>query len=257
MESIKAVCITLDPESHTRAQTAIKEIRKLGFKNVSFSQGVDARKLKDIKKYLSPRANYELENSRYVHEALSGIGAVGCYLAHAKAWRKCLDENKSLAIFEDDFVGTEGADKKIQEVLREANEIKFDVLRLQHRPNPDYGEEVEDIPRYPHIVRMKRTEGGTAYIITPKAAEVLLSTHLPIEMQVDSYLDMACIYHNLNYISSKENFFNDPELKSVIGHNEVENYPDRLNSNTARRHWKCILFIVILMLMLVLLLLRP
>lgn len=256
MQDIKAVCITLDRNNPDRAGRAIAEIRNLGFKEVDYYPGVDGRKMPDdeLKSLLTPRAYYELENGRYVHEALSSKGAVGCYLAHTNAWESCLDSGEPLAIFEDDFVATSDAKSNIPNVLKEAQEYGFDILRLQHRKNPDYGEQLYDIPGYNLIANVDRTEGGAAYIITPKAAKKLLSTHLPIGLQVDGYMDMGSHHHGLKNIASKENFFEDPALESEIGHNSIEMYQDGFNRNTYHRHTKCIfvlsMFIIVEVLLL-------
>jgi len=219
------VCITLNPHDPNRAQKAIQEIRKLGFKDPQFLLGVNGHQMTDeqIKSVTTPRAFYELKNGRYVHEALSSPGCIGCYLAHVKAWKLSVKLEESLAIFEDDFVAKPGSQDHISQVLKDAKRVNFDVLRLQHRGNPDTGESLKPIPDT-FLSEVDRTDGTTAYIVTPKAARTLLSTAFPIDCQVDHYLNMASYYHGLKNLSSRRNLFDDPEVGSTIQHNSLKRF---------------------------------
>ena len=245
---IEAVCITLDPQNPNRAQRAFSEIRKLGFKDISFFGGVRGSTLSEhvIINLITPRAYFELKNGRYVHEALSGNGSVGCYLAHTNAWRKCLKDGKPLAIFEDDFVAKPYTKEIMEEALKEAQKRNFDVLRFHHGNNPDYGEILNIVEGTDKILRVIRTVGLCAYIITPKAAKALLADAFPINTQVDHYLDMGCFYNRLKSYTTVQDLFDDPHEKSEIGHNSVKMYQDGFNRNTYRRHQKYIWVIAVL-----------
>ncbi len=252
--NIEAVCITLDPQNPDRAQRALSEIRKLGFKHSSFFEGVRGAKFSDdeLKRLMTPRAYFELRNGRYVHEAFSGVGSVGCYLAHINAWKKCASSGEPLAIFEDDYVAKEGSKEIIEKALKESKIRGFDILRLQHRRNPDYGENVEQIRGSKNIIRIIRTEGTCAYIITPRAAQILLMNAFPLDVQVDHYLDMGCFYNNLENYATTIDTFDDPQIKSQVDHNSIRAYDDEFNSSTYRRHQKCVwIFIIIMILILV------
>ncbi len=246
LSEINAVCITLDKRNKKRAQRALSEIRKLGFKNPRFFDGVDGRKISDVtlKSIMSPRAYFELKKGRYVHEALSGVGSIGCYLAHVNAWKACLKSGNVLAIFEDDFVAKSGSKEKMEIALKEASSRGFDILRFQHRRNPDYGEYLEDIDSKV-LMSVLRTEGATAYIITPKAAKLLLSKSFPINAQVDHYIDLGCFYFNLSNLTTIDDLFDDPQLKSRVNHNSLKMYHDNFNGNTYLRHKYCILMLVL------------
>jgi len=254
-KKLTAVCITLDPESPERSQRALREIQSLGIKDVKFFPGVDGKIMDDddLKKVLTPRAYYELKNGRYVHEGISGKGSVGCYLAHTNAWKKCLKERRDLVIFEDDFCAHPDSEIELMNSLKEAKRYGFDILRLNHRRNPDYKVEYQNIPGYDLIINMKRTEGTTAYIMTPHAAEKLLSSAFPIDMQLDSYVDMGSFYHNLKHISTKKDFFNDQHSSSINDHNSLETYENGINLHTYRRHKFCICVFIMTIIILFLL----
>lgn len=254
LSRIQAVCITLNPKDPERAQRALSEIKKLGFGDVGFFDGVDGRKLSDekLKSLLTPRAYFELKNGRYVHEALSGVGSVGCYLAHTNAWRKCLESGEPLAIFEDDFVAKPGTRELMNKALREARVLKFDVLRFQHRGNTDYREKTQDVEGSDVLMKVLHAEGLCAYIMTPRAARALLEQAFPLDAQVDHYVNMGCHYHKLNHLATKTNVFDDPQLRSHIDHNSIELYNDGFSTNTYRRHKVCIVTLACIVILCVL-----
>lgn len=254
LSHIRAVCITLNPEDPDRAQRALSEIKKLGFREVGFFDGVDGRKIpnEELKKLVTPRAYFELKNGRYVHEALSGVGSVGCYLAHTNAWKESLRSGEPLAIFEDDFVAKPGTKETMTEALREASARGYDVLRFQHRRNSDYGDRTENVPDSNHLVKVLRAEGLCAYIMTPKAAKALLTSAFPLDAQVDHYLDMGCHHHNLQNLATAEDVFDDPQLRSHVDHNSLEMYGDGFNHLTYRRHQKCVWVMILVLILCVL-----
>lgn len=219
---MRALCLTLDPENPLRAQRAVKEISRLGF-DVKLVSGIDGYSLsnKRLKESLTPRAWFELQNGRYVHEGLSSPGAVGCYLAHVKAWEIAAAADSPVTIFEDDFVSKREGLKILVTGLKDLLKIDFDVCRLQHRPNPDLGETLISIPNTT-LSKVVRTEGLTAYIIHPRAAKILLSSAFPIDCQVDHYLDFACAYHGLTSVCLRKSIYNDPKIPSTIRHNTLE-----------------------------------
>lgn len=230
--SIPAYCITLDPNNKKRAVPTLENIRKLGFTNVQFSPGVRGGTLGPlyIKSILSPRAFVELQDGRYVHEALSGLGSVGCYLAHIKLWKQCVDKNTPIAIFEDDLVITEEAPSQILHLLGTVDLQNSDVIRLVHVGIHNLPEELE--PLSEHIAKVKRTMCLAAYIITPKAAKTLLSTAFPIDMHVDHYIDSACRYHNLNHIALTKSIHKPFVAESDIGHNSLKAYSAKPDAGT-------------------------
>ena len=244
ISEIQAYCITLDPTNKDRALNTLIEIKKLGFKNPTFISGVDLKKSSDdfIRKNVTPRAFMELNHGRYTHDALSGKGSVGCYMAHTNVWKLCIQKNAPLAIFEDDFVSFPGDDKKIQSILSKAEGFGFDVLRFHQKGDVMINEELND-----DLVNITKSGGLVTYIMTPNAAKKLLSTAFPIDAHVDHYLDMGCYYHGLKNIGTKKSFYNDPHLDSVINHGDLKNYELNMNIYTLKSHWMCILFIILVL----------
>ncbi len=227
LEKIPAVCITLDRWNPKRAVKAMDEIKSLGFKDPEFIDGVLGKELTDsqVRNIVGVRAYYELEKGRYVHEALSGKGSIGCYLSHLKAWHICRDMGVPIAIFEDDFVGVKDCKDKMEKSLKEAIRLNYNILRFQHHCNIELGEEL--LPCDSDLIcKIGRTQGLAAYIMTPETADLLISDFNAnkIEMHVDHYLDMFCFYHGLNHFCTKESLFDDPQVVSDISHNSIKRY---------------------------------
>ncbi|MCA9750228.1 MAG: glycosyltransferase family 25 protein [Romboutsia sp.] len=196
VHDIDAVCITLDRNNPNRAQESIKSIKKLGFRNADFIDGVRGKNLSDndIKSVCSIRTYYELKHGRYLHEAHENDGTIGCYLAHLNAWKLCLEKQEPLAIFEDDFKIID--DANITEEFEDAIKYNYDIFRIVYKDYPEYGKEIE--PLTDKIVRVKKALSGMAYVITPRCAEILVYYALPMEIQLDSYIDFIVFYANLN-----------------------------------------------------------
>jgi GR25 family glycosyltransferase involved in LPS biosynthesis len=243
IEDVLALCITLDPTNEERAVRAKREIAKLGFRKFAFVPGVNGKNIpdEDLRSMLSSRAYYELKNGRYVHEAMSGPGAVGCFLAHYQCWSRGTEE--TVAIFEDDFVSTPNAKEDLERAYQDALSRGFDILRLAYRKNSDMKMEIEKVSD--NLNRVKRSECAAAYIVTPEAASVLLEKAFPLTLQCDHYLDMISDNETLNQYFVKHSFFSDPKVKSLLDHSKLEMYTDGFSRNTIRRHKSCV-FIVVL-----------
>jgi len=227
---LTAVCITLDPESPTRAKPTLREIKRVGFVNVKTISGVDLRKksLKDVNDLLSVRAYGELHSGRYVHEALSGLGSVGCYLAHLNAWKKCVKLGTPLVIFEDDLLFTPDAKERIEEAYNSAVENSYDILRICYSI-PDYVSKFQaGTPISSSLSRVNRGESAAAYIITPKAAKLAVEHALPMEMHCDHYLDFLSKKYGLNnyYITKSVRIDNEAAKASTLNHNSIDRYPN-------------------------------
>ena len=125
-------------------------------------------------------------SSRKSHEALSGMGAVGCALSHIQVWKDFLDTDKELcAVFEDDV-----AIFDVAAYMHSAHTLKGDVRLLGwlghiHPVRGNYDRKQKCVIPWP---ASRGFMGAHAYVLTRHAARCLVSTALPLEMQVDYYL---------------------------------------------------------------------
>lgn len=236
LNSIKAYCITLNPFNLTRAIPTKKAIEKLGF-SCEFVEGVNIknRPLDEFSDILSHRAYLELKNGRKVHEALSGMGSLGCYLAHLKLWKKCAESQEPMAIFEDDIGFTEDAAQKLPALLDDAEKHNFGVLRLSYVPWKE-GPTASNLLKRPLL-----GVSCAAYIIKPEAARTIVKHAYPIEMHCDFYLDALGKKGLIEqyYPSERMIFFRVQD--STIGHSPIQ----FCKVDSPFSHWILLLFLFI------------
>lgn len=195
---LDTVVITLDPTCETRAVRTFERMMSLGFKNIQFLQGIRGKDLfdEDVKRLLSLRAYFEFKNGRCVHEGISGLGSIGCYLSHMSAWKRCVEAGRPLVVVEDDLITTKNAQTLLPKVYRDAVLHNYGLLRLGYS-DVVYNNDSKQVSEYLTTHDHSRT-GTMFYIITPAAAAIALNSALPIEMHVDWYLS------RLSYRNSAE-----------------------------------------------------
>ena len=176
-----------------------KMILTYGFVNpVERIVAVDGRKLSDEEKnrVLTLRARGEIEFGRELHQGLPSWGAIGCTLSHKKAWEECIEKNAPMLILEDDaiFMGSVPSFvERLHECLRCMQE--WDLCMLQGVSGKSLNENLNliDAP-WPSG---KAFWGMHAYIVTPKAAQLLQKYVLPINEQTDYYIQSIAHFYGL------------------------------------------------------------
>jgi glycosyl transferase family 25 len=135
-------------------------------------------------------------------------GEVGCAISHMIAWTIVAQFNETAIIFEDDaIINQELWDEQYYSKLMET----YDLLYLGRNENePDKVKSINDVlevPAYPYNLH--------AYIITPKAAKILLNTNFNKNiMPVDEYVPL--ILPHLNSAALKQDSV-DQESRDVMG----------------------------------------
>lgn len=149
----------------------------------TFIDAVDGRALceNERKQYLDP------ERSKWLGHHMSA-GALGCCLAHMKAWQSLLDSGESCAlILEDDAVLSDEARPVLDALVSKAE--NFDIVTLyQHKPRPRH---VIDNLTSSHTLSVVRYNqiGAIAYVMSRNAAERLLAAARPITFEVDVFMN--------------------------------------------------------------------
>lgn len=125
-------------------------------------------------------------------------GEVGCFISHAQLWKHCIDLNEPIIIFEDDAIINNTWDEEYYESLIQ----KYNFVYLAHSENEDGAQSVDDklvIPDYPYNLH--------AYIVTPEAAQILLSTDVIRNIiPADDYV--ALMLQDLNPVALKQDAAN-------------------------------------------------
>jgi len=129
---------------------AIQSGNQLGW-NIARFDGIDGR-ITDDKTFQSMNLFINQENKK-CRTSFERPGVRGCFLSHYLLWRKCVEENQNIAIFEDD------------------------VIFYKTFPTTPF----EDILKLEKLQQGKKYaagdwwEGAHAYIISPKGAKKLIN----------------------------------------------------------------------------------
>ncbi len=132
-------------------------------------------------------------------------GEVGCFLSHWNLWNKCIEENESLLILEDDAILTHRFD------INEISNLSYDFVYLGYK---EMGEKkkVDDkflTPDYPYWT--------LAYLIRPEAARILVNDVIKCNIiPVDEYL--PTMMKRLNVVGYEKNVVT-PISRNILGSN--------------------------------------
>ena len=136
-------------------------------------------------------------------------GEVGCFLSHWNLWNKCIEENESLLILEDDAILTHSFD------VKEIESLSYNFVYLGYK---EMGEKrrVDDkflIPDYPYWT--------LAYLIRPEAARVLVNNVIKCNIiPVDEYL--PTMMDKLNVVGYEQNVVT-PISRNILGSDVLAN----------------------------------
>lgn len=122
---------------------------------------------------------------------LPSAGAAGLYLSHLSVWERIRAENKTALVFEEDVSAIIPAftTTKLLNLWEDAKGVDWDVMLLDAkvlRPTTDL------TPITSSFARLRGDFWFTsAYAITPRGADRLLSRALPMHVQIDRYMASA------------------------------------------------------------------
>lgn len=239
-------CITLDENNEHRALRCKREFtEKLNLNNFHFVKGVRGKDLteKEKEEYLSIRSRVELNKGRYVHEAMSGWGCVGCCLSHIKCWKKCIKLDRPVIILEDDAIVNNNGRKMLDLAFKQLENIDYDLIKFHYFYLMDIPGKSKKITE--NIYEISDSVGADCYLITPKCAMILLDHYYPLDIIVDHYFSFMANLGYIKILAIKPNI-TGTEGKSVVGHNKLKSYDDNITWMTCYRHLYYILFIILL-----------
>ncbi len=163
-------------ERREKVSTLLKE-HKLNFE---FIDGIDGRKA-------DPHllALYNEREFIYNYGRKAVLGELGCYASHMLAWKKCIELNEPIVIFEDDFRLKEGAVQALDECEKLIDDYHF--IRLEDgNKKPQY--KVKSTNGMTLFNYFKVPQCATCYAISPIAAKKLLNNSEHISLPVDVFI---------------------------------------------------------------------
>jgi hypothetical protein len=155
----------------------------------------------EIKEYIKPELwdefrkefHYTIHRRKYVGQEdipkLSRPGVIGCFYSHYNLWKKCIELDQPIMIFEDDV-----------KFYRKYEPVDFEgvlVLSLgktsfMREPQKTYLENPTGVPR---IEKWKNFSmpGASGYAITPDAAKGLVKVYRPYWVPADNAINQFVV----------------------------------------------------------------
>lgn len=178
MQTILVRVISLE-RSTDRRERVQRELKNFSLE-WAFLNAVDGFALKALPK------SYDQVKVRRLQGHDLTPGEIGCYLSHLSAWEQCVQENKPMLVFEDDFVLGSETEAIITDLMACRN--LWGVVRLS-----GIHETQDSIVKENHLYRLAINHGdscGTAcYLIQPEAAQTLIDHSVEIYEAVDHFME--------------------------------------------------------------------
>jgi len=164
--------------------------------------------------HLSLRAKAEFQAGRRTTEGIPSKGAIGCSLSHILIWRLFLTTDKPYClVLEDDVkVNKAALEAEVGSILKtdfDVGMIGYSVplgLPLSRRPD-------NSIITWP---QGQCFYGSHAYVLTRRGAEILLKDALPIQMQIDFYIQAVSTFSKLRVYSGQTRIRQNKDFISDI-----------------------------------------
>jgi len=204
VESIPAFCITLE-----RRQDRWKRFQdQSGIDGLDLKRfiGVDGKTidLKTDQRVTTLTKRNILTKSRRSHEELDSIGGVGCALSHIAVWQWLADsDHEMVLVFEDDavvppnFIARANLCIKESAILKDPK--KWDVWLLG-----GIWDDLTKIPGEEVTFRIGSYVLFHAYILTKRAARILLKDVYPIHSHIDIWVSIYSYLNDVRIVGCKK-----------------------------------------------------
>ena len=180
---MKAFIITLKkiPESLKTAKQMVEPLKRSGF-NVKLFEGTygdQAYELFRTQGRILHPVDHNNEPTK-LNRKVAGAGAMGCFYSHYRLWKKCVNLNETIFIFEDDV-----------KFYRPYYPVHFDeVLLVALGSWKDiHNQDIEEEPKISPTalsVNIPCLPGAVGYAITPNAAKKLIDEYKNTYTAADS-----------------------------------------------------------------------
>jgi hypothetical protein len=153
-----------------------KNLREVGFQNITHFQAVDGRKfsLESLldEKIITIRSYNDILTIREQRSGMPSLGAIGCTMSHYELWRLCVENNLPYIVIAE-------SDLHLNEIIPT---IQDKIKEILERPNSLFISS--------RITREKNTHfmGTHFYIVSNSACKELIKNAFPIDVQTDAYI---------------------------------------------------------------------
>ena len=178
MQAILVRVISLERSTERRARVR-HELTNF-FLEWQFLNAVDGFALKALPK------SYNQEKVKRLQGHSLTLGEIGCYLSHLSAWEQCVQENKPMLVFEDDFILGPQMEAVITDLM--ACRSLWGVVRLSgiHETKDSA---VKESSLYRLTINNGDACGTACYLIQPEAAQTLIKHSVEVYEAVDHFME--------------------------------------------------------------------
>jgi glycosyl transferase, family 25 len=219
LENIQVLVISL-MRSIERREKVSQEMAKTNL-SWNFLDAVDGRRV-DF-----PIAEYPEKKVKSLLGFGLSPGEIGAALSHKIAWRMCCDANQVTLVLEDDFVLLPQFEQTLEIVTQ--GDQGWNLLRLQALTESPFV-----LLQKHNSVSIVKNEvdplGCTAYLLTPKAASILLANFEQIYEPIDHFLEHE-EKHGIQFLAAREypvtisgevtTVLDRPERKPLRGYRKI------------------------------------
>jgi GR25 family glycosyltransferase involved in LPS biosynthesis len=204
VESIPAFCITLE-----RRQDRWKRFQdQSGIDGLDLKRfiGVDGKTidLKTDQRVTTLTKRNILTKSRRSHEELDSIGGVGCALSHIAVWQWLADsDHEMVLVFEDDAVVPPNFIARANQCIKESTILK-DPKKWDMWLLGGIWDDLTKIPGEEVTFRIGSYVLFHAYILTKRAARILLKDVYPIHSHIDIWVSIYSYLNDVRIVGCKK-----------------------------------------------------
>lgn len=136
-------------------------------------------------------------------------GEKACFASHYSLWQKCVIEDKSMLILEDDIVFLDGFLDQIQRIISKKNVNFVRLMSFFKKRSKVFDKDLN--------LTYENVCGTQGYYITPVGARALLAKSKIWFCPVDNFLDKSYLHTLPNFISNPEVIKEEALGSSCIG----------------------------------------
>lgn len=153
-----------------------------------FFEAIDGNKL-DLDKLYKGGMIDPNKSIAYIKRKLRR-GEIGCYLSHISVWSQFLNSGKQYAvIFEDDVILCNDFKDRLYNIIKEADEINWDILYLNENCYRHFGKNCNGEHVTANIIKPKNIGyGNYGYVIKRDTIIKYMNGVIPIILPIDDYL---------------------------------------------------------------------
>jgi collagen beta-1,O-galactosyltransferase len=194
-------------------------LNKLNLDNYIITEAVNGKELNEnvIKNYLSPFSLNTLSGNYKSHSDIRKVGEIGCYLSHYNIWKDIIIKGYNNAIIFEDDININVEKDVLNEYLLNLPK-DYDIAYLGYITIPLNSINKSEINNNYWERGINNIFGTHSYILSNKGCKKLLEKVLPINEQIDAYINYYSYYdNNFNkYIPKKQLFITNSNMNSTM-----------------------------------------